>query len=273
MQDEMAGERSLPGVLAGAGPGAGVPGLLGLLLVMEAGVPVPVPSDLVMLLLGERVSAGALPLWLAMAALELVALAGTAALFLTARGPGKALVARLAAPLGRTGPPGTLPLLGWVPRWGSVADRLGGGDRAVHRAHRDDRTHRDNRARRVLPTLVVGRTTPGLRTVTVVAAAGSGIRVGRALPALVLGSSLFLQAHLLLGYALGPAARELLEQARLPVLLAGAVALAGGAAFLLLRRRRGRAARVLAEGACPACLALGFLRGPGAVDDAATRTP
>jgi membrane protein DedA with SNARE-associated domain len=61
----MAGERSVAGVLAGAGSGAGAPGLLGLLLAMEAGVPVPVPSDLVMLLLGERVSAGALPLWLA----------------------------------------------------------------------------------------------------------------------------------------------------------------------------------------------------------------
>ena len=92
-----------------------------------------------------------------------------------------------------------------------------------------------------------------------VAAAGSGIRVGRALPALVLGSSLFLQAHLLLGYALGPAARELLERARLPVLVVAAVALGTVAVLLLRRGRRGRAARVLAEGACPACLALGLL--------------
>jgi hypothetical protein len=101
--------------------------------------------------------------------------------------------------------------------------------------------------------------------VTVVAAASSGARVGRALPALVLGSSLFLQAHLLLGYALGPAARELLERARLPVLVVAAVALVA-AATLLLRRRRTRMTRVLAEGACPACLALGVLgpsRGPG----------
>jgi hypothetical protein len=50
-----------------------VPGVLGLLLAMEAGIPIPMPSDLVMLLLGERVSAGALPLWRAAAALELVA--------------------------------------------------------------------------------------------------------------------------------------------------------------------------------------------------------
>jgi hypothetical protein len=45
----MAGGRALAGVAAGAGSGAGVPGLLGLLVVMEAGVPIPVPSDLVML--------------------------------------------------------------------------------------------------------------------------------------------------------------------------------------------------------------------------------
>jgi membrane protein DedA with SNARE-associated domain len=227
MQDEMAGGRVLGGVAAGAGGGAGVPGLLGLLLAMEAGVPIPVPSDLVMLLLGERVSAGALPLWLAALLLELVALAGTAALFLAARGPARALLTRLAPRRGR---------------WGSVADRLAGEGAAVHR---------------VLPALVAGRTTPGLRTVTVVAAAGSGIRAGRALAALVLGSSLFLQTHLLLGYVLGPAARELLERARLPVLVTAAVVLVAVATLLLLRRR-GRAARVLAEGACPACLALGL---------------
>ena len=93
---------------------------------------------------------------------------------------------------------------------------------------------------------------------TVVAAASSGVRAGRALPALVLGSSLFLQAHLLLGYALGPAARELLDQARLPVLVIAAVILAA-TATLLLRRRRPRVTRVLAEGACPACLALGLV--------------
>ena len=57
----MAGGRALSGVAAGAGSGAGVPGLLGLLLVMEAGVPVLVPGDLVMLLLGDPVRPAAGP--------------------------------------------------------------------------------------------------------------------------------------------------------------------------------------------------------------------
>ena len=225
----MAGGRALAGVAAGAGSGAGVPGLLVLLVVMEAGVPVPVPSDLVMLLLGERVSAGALPLWLAMVLLELVALAGTAALFLAARGPGRALIARFG--------PGRALLAKVESRFGSPSGSGAG-----------------------LPALVTGRTTPGLRTVTVVAAAGSGIRAGRALAALVLGSSLFLPAHLLLGYLLGPAAREVLEEARLPVLVAAGVVLLAVAVIVVARRRRSRVARVLSEGACPACLALGLGR-------------
>ena len=124
---------------------------------MEAGVPIPVPSDLVMLLLGERVSAGVPPLWLAALALELVAVAGTGALFLAARGPGRALLARLGPRLGLTGP-----------RLARAAGLL---------------------ERRGWPALAGGRTTPGLRTVTVVAAASSGARVGRALPALVLAAA------------------------------------------------------------------------------------
>jgi membrane protein DedA with SNARE-associated domain len=221
----MAAGRSLAGMLATGVSGTGATGLLGLLLAMEAGVPIPVPSDLVMLLLGERVSAGALPLWAAAAALEAVAAAGTAALFLAARGPARALLARAGPRLGLTGP-----------RLRSASELL---------------------ERRGWLALTTGRTTPGLRTVTVVAAASSGMRAGRALPALVLGSSLFLQAHLALGYAAGPAARELLDQARLPVLLAAAVALL--AVAVLLVRRRSRAGRVLAEGACPVCLTLGAL--------------
>jgi membrane protein DedA with SNARE-associated domain len=185
-----------------------VPVLFGLLLAMEAGVPVPVPSDLVILVLGEWVSAGAVALWLA-----LVAVAGTAALFLLARGPAAAVLERAGPRVGLTGTR--------LARAAALLERRGA------------------------PALATGRCTPGLRTVTAVAAASAGLRPGLALPALVLGSSLFLQAHFLLGLALGPAARELLEGARLPLLLAA------GVAWLLRRRAAGR---VLAEGCCPACL-------------------
>jgi hypothetical protein len=88
--------RPVGGVVTASVGSAGMPGLFGLLLLLEAGVPVPVPGDLVMLLVGERVSAGALPLWVAVAGLELVAVAGTAALFLLARGPTRTLLALVA---------------------------------------------------------------------------------------------------------------------------------------------------------------------------------
>jgi membrane protein DedA with SNARE-associated domain len=58
------------------------------------------------MLLGELVPDGAMPLWLAMVALELVALAGTAALFLAARGPGRALLSRLTHPARSRSPGG-----------------------------------------------------------------------------------------------------------------------------------------------------------------------
>jgi membrane protein DedA with SNARE-associated domain len=43
------------------------PAALVLLLPMEAGIPVPLPADLVMFTVGERAGAGRIPLWLAVA--------------------------------------------------------------------------------------------------------------------------------------------------------------------------------------------------------------
>jgi len=69
---------------------SGVAGLGGLaalvvLLPMEAGVPIPLPADLVMFTVGERVAAGKFPLWLAVGGFEVKAFVGTSALFLASR--------------------------------------------------------------------------------------------------------------------------------------------------------------------------------------------
>lgn len=180
--------RPAPGIIgASAVPaGLGLPSATGLLAAMEAGVPIPVPSDLVVLLLGERVSAGRLSALGAFVALELVALVGTTALFLAVRGPGKALLARVG------------------PRLGLTEARLARATAVVDRRGR--------------LALTVGRATPGLRTVTVAAAATSRLTLGQAVPPLVVGSSVFLQLHLFLGWALGPVAREALESAKGPAL-------------------------------------------------------
>lgn len=211
----------------GALLGLGAPAALGLLIPMEAGLPIPVPSDLVMLLVGERVAAGAFPLWGAVLALEGVAVVGSAVLFLLARGPGHALLVRLG------------------PRVGLTEDRLGRAAALVERRGR--------------PALAIGRGTPGLRTVTVVAAGTSGISLRRALPALALGASVFLQLHLVLGYLLGPPARHALRAAQGPALVVLALLVVGAAGFWLRRRGRASGGEAFAEAACPACLALGWL--------------
>jgi membrane protein DedA with SNARE-associated domain len=111
--------------------------------------------------------------------------------------------------------------------------------------------------RRGRPALAIGRGTPGLRTATCVAAGASGLTLRRALPALVIGSSVFLQLHLFLGYFLGQAAGDLIETATVPliVVLLGLVVVA--AVFWVARRGRRRGAQALTEAACPLCLVLG----------------
>ena len=106
---------------------------------------------------------------------------------------------------------------------------------------------------------MVGRATPGLRTVTVVAAGASGISARRAVPALAVGASVFLQLHLVLGYALGPAARDVLDRAKGPAILLFVALLAGAAAFWVARRGRRAGTRAFTEAACPLCLTLGWL--------------
>jgi membrane-associated protein len=208
--------------------GLGAPLALALLVPMEAGIPIPLPADLVMLLVGEQAAAGKIPLWLAVVALEAIAIVGTTALFLLARGPGHAMVERVG------------------PRLGLTRKRL---DRVLAVIER-----------RGPPALAIGRGTPGLRTVTTVAAGGSGLGSRRALPALVLGSSVFLQLHLVLGYLLGPAARDAIDQAKGPAIAVIVLLVIGAAVFWLRRRRTPAAAgEAWAEASCPACLALSFV--------------
>jgi membrane protein DedA with SNARE-associated domain len=215
--------KTASGVAAGIGVATGI----ALLLPMEAGVPIPVPADLVMLAVGVRVGAGDIPLPVAVAAFEAIAVLGTTVLFLAARGPGHAVIRRLG------------------PRVGLSSARLDRATRLIERRGR--------------PALAVGRAIPGLRTLTVIAAGGSGLSPGKALPALIAGSTVFLQLHLFLGYFLGSAAVRIIHAATAPTLAALAVIIAAGAVFWLARRGRRLAAGGLAEAACPACLAVAYL--------------
>ena len=214
------------------GAAAGLSGSLALVLLlpMEAGVPIPVPADLVMFTVGERVAAGKFPLWLAVAGFEVIAVLGTTALFVACRGPAQRIIARFG------------------PRLGLTEVRL-----------RRAASFAETRGR---PGLALGRGTPGLRTLTVIAAAVSGLNGRRALPALILGSSVFLQLHLVLGLLLGPLADRAFNQAKGPALIAAAALVAGTVIFWRVRRRK-RAAAPAAwmEASCPACLGVSLLTG------------
>jgi len=210
---------------------------------MEAGVPIPIPADLVMFTVGERVAAGAFPLWLAVAGFEVVSIIGTAALFLACRGPAHRLVTRFG------------------PRIGLSRARVSRGAALVERRGR--------------AALAVGRGTPGLRTVTVLAAAASGLGWRRALPALILGSSVFLQLHLVLGLLLGPLAVQAFNAAKGPALLVLAVLVAGAFVFWRVRRGRRGGAEAWAEAACPVCVGLAIIsdRIPGLAGLTAPEVP
>jgi membrane protein DedA with SNARE-associated domain len=211
---------------------SGVAGLSGLaalvvLLPMEAGVPIPLPADLVMFTVGERVAAGKFPLWLAVGGFEVIAVAGTTALFLASRGPAHRIITRFG------------------PRLGLTQARVG---RAAAFA--------ETRGR---PGLALGRGTPGLRTITVIAAGVSGLSWRRALPALILGSSVFLQVHLVLGLLLGPLAVRAFDQAKGPALAALAALVAGTLIFWRARRRKRAAPGAWMEATCPACIGVTLL--------------
>jgi len=211
---------------------AGLSGSLALVLLlpMEAGVPIPVPADLVMFTVGERVAAGKFPLWLAVASFEVIAVLGTTALFVACRGPAQRVITRFG------------------PRLGLTEARL---RRAAAFAETRGRAG-----------LALGRGTPGLRTLTVIAAAVSGLNGRRALPALIIGSSVFLQFHLVLGLLLGPLADRAFNQAKGPALIATAVLVAGTVVFWRVRRRRRAAAPgAWMEASCPACIGVSLLTG------------
>ena len=209
-------------VLAAQGT-LGLPLALVAMLAMDAGVPLPIPTDLLLLLIGERAAAGVFPVWAAAIGLELVAIGGSTLLFLAARGPAAFLIHRFG------------------PRIGLTPARVEAGARAVKRGGRG--------------SLAIGRATPGLRAATVLAAAAADLKPSYALPPLILGGSIFLQAHLVLGYFLGPAARELLQRAGIPVILAALLLMAIGA-FVWWRRRGKGGAGAWTEASCPVCIAI-----------------
>jgi membrane protein DedA with SNARE-associated domain len=176
--------------------------------VEEAGVPLPMlPGDLVMLLLGVRARQGQVPLWAALAVLELATVAGAALLYALCRRAGRGLVLRYGRYLHLT------------------PERLARAERWIER--------------RGFVAVAVGRLLPGLRIATVVGCGVLGVPPRVFLPGLALGGFVYLLGYALLGYFAGPAALALVERVHLPAQLLGSLL---GLAVLLVWLGRARRA-------------------------------
>ena len=204
--------------------------IVGLILVKEAGVPIPVPGDLIVIGAGVAAGRGELDPVTALAAIVLASVAGGIVQYGLLRSVARPLMLRLLERLGTTA-----------------------------RVERQTERFRRGGARSV----AVARSTPGVRIVAIAASALAGIPAIAFVTGLAIGNGLFIAAHYGLGYVVGEPIVAAVGGALGPLAI-GAVALAmiGAIGWVFLNRRRGRSATTLpdiaawADACCPACLAL-----------------
>lgn len=224
---------SVDAVLTMYGPLA----LFVVMLLKAAGVPVPLPADLLMLAAAARAAEGKLPLWETFGLILVALVLGGLVQFGLARGPARGLLYHHGHLLGLT--PARL-------------DRAAG---AVQRGG--------------VLGIAAAILTPGVRSVTVAGCGLAGTPLRVFVPGLMLGSAAFLALHIGLGFGGGLLLNRLATAVPLPGLIAIAVAAAGAAGWFLIRRRQapaGTAGAVVADAAgawceacCPVCLALGAI--------------
>lgn len=222
--------------------GAGLVALVGLILVKEAGIPVPVPGDLVVIGAGVAASRGQLDPVSTVILIVIASVVGGLVQYTLVRSVARPALLRL---LGR---------LASAERVEGQAERLRrGGARSV----------------------AVARATPGVRIVAVAASALAAIPPVAFVIGLALGNALFIGAHFGLGFVLGESILRVVGSA-LGALAALGIGLAGIGAigwWAIARRRRATtsasapssatrpAATVAAwaDACCPACLTLAAL--------------
>jgi membrane protein DedA with SNARE-associated domain len=168
------------------------------LLVEEGGVPIPVPGDFLMIALGVRAREGSIVLWEVIAAMEAGTVLGASLLYWLARLGGR----------------------GVVERYGPY---IGIGPAQLDRAERQLLRHG-------ALAVFLGRLLPGLRILTAIACGIFRVPFRVFLPAMSLGSLLYIAGYTLLGYFAGPAVLGLFEALHLPLGLLGS----GGPLLLLV---------------------------------------
>lgn len=209
--------------------------IVGLILVKEAGLPIPVPGDLIVIGAGVAAGQGDLDPAVAFVALVAASIVGGVIQFGLLRS-----VAR----------PALLRLLSKV----TTAERIDGQAERLRRGG----------ARSV----AIARSTPGIRIVAIAASALAGLPASVFVVGLAIGNALFIAAHFGLGFLLGKPVLTAVGGALGPLAIAGVVlAVLGAAGWILVRRRRSAGGEVSAgtvvgdwaDACCPACLGLAVL--------------
>ncbi len=217
----------------------GLPAIAAVLLIKSAGVPIPIPADVLMFLATARVAQGIDGLWLAFAALLIAIVVGDLIQFWLARGPGRTMVYRIGRYLGLT--PARLDAASALVR---KSGPLG---------------------------LAVIMLTPGVRAASVVACGLANVSLRVFVVGSLIGEGFFLALHFFLGSILGVIWQQLTQGASglLVATLFVGLLLAGFGAWVLIRRHQrpaasrgevvGAAFEAFHEASCPVCLALGAI--------------
>jgi membrane protein DedA with SNARE-associated domain len=164
----------------------------------ESGLPIPVPGDFLMLALGVRAREGSIVLWQVIAAMEAGTIVGSSLLYVLARRSGR----------------------GVVERYGPF---IGIGPAQLDRAERQLERHG-------AIAVVLGRLVPGFRVLTAIACGIFRVPYRVFLPAMSVGSAMYIVGYTLLGYVAGPAVLGLFEALHLQLGLVGS----GGPLLLIL---------------------------------------
>ena len=213
---------------------AGLYAIVGLILVKEAGMPFPVPGDLIVIGAGIAAGRGDLDPITSLVLIVLASVIGGSIQYALLRSVARPALTRL---LGR---------ITSVDRIERQAERLrGGGARSV----------------------AIARSTPGIRIIVVYASALAAIPPAAFVTGLAIGNAVFIAAHFGLGFLLGESIMAIVGAVLGPLALVGTVAaIAIAAGWYLAVRRRARAVVAAThepgaftawqDACCPACLSL-----------------
>ena len=177
------------------------------MLLKEFGVPIPVPSDLIMITAGVQAGLGGFTVLELFLAIWIAMLIGGSAQFLIARRAGREVVYRIFGIVGLT------------------QERL---DAAIARLQG-----------RGPFGIFVGLNIPGARAGIIPAAGLLGLSFPTFVLTILAGSTLFYGWHIALGFIAGPSATAILEELELPTgAIFGALIVVGLAGWALLRGRK-----------------------------------